>query len=92
VNHLCPVCNGLAGLYAGCPDCGRSMEDTGRLYDYYGDYSPYMPIDESKLSNGLPDREQHLCVHVAWCPSCRQEQRLAIPEWTDADLQTGLFS
>jgi hypothetical protein len=88
VNHICPICNGMAGLQAQCAACGHLLDDAGRLYDYYGDYSPYRPIDDGKQANGYPDLAQHLCIHVGWCPACRQEQLLAIHEWTDAELMT----
>jgi len=86
MNVMCPVCNSFQALQAACRHCGGWMEDAGKLSDYYGDYSPYRPIDDAKQTNGLPDLAQHLCVHVAWCPSCRREQRVAVREVTDVEL------
>lgn len=86
MNVICPVCNCFWSLHAVCPLCGEYLEDAGRLADYFGDYSPYREIDDAKRTNGLPDLVQQLCVHVAWCPNCRQERRVAIPEVTDADV------
>lgn len=80
LNTMCPVCNGLTGFQALCPSCGQFMQDAGRLYDYYGAYSPYRPIDDAKLTNGIPDLQQHLCIHVGWCDSCQQEARVSIQE------------
>jgi hypothetical protein len=80
---ICPVCNGLARLEAACPACGHRLDDAGRLYDYYGDYSPYRPIDDAKLTNGFPDLAHRLCVHVGWCPACRQEHLLLVRERTN---------
>ncbi|UFJ39660.1 hypothetical protein LOK74_16580 [Brevibacillus humidisoli] len=86
MNLMCPVCNSFMPLYAGCPRCSQPMQDAGRLADYFGDYSPYRPIDDSKRTNGLPDLAHHVCVHIAWCPNCREEQRIAVKEVTDEQL------
>lgn len=83
---LCPVCNGMAALAAACPACGHRLDDAGRLYDYYGDYSPYRPIDDAKLTNGIPDLARHLCIHVGWCPACRREYPLWVQEWMGGTL------
>ncbi|WP_231558757.1 hypothetical protein [Brevibacillus thermoruber] len=87
MDHLCPVCNGLMPYQEACPRCGRPLDDAGRLYDYYGDYSPYLEIDDSKLNNGFPDRLHHHCLHVGWCPACRQEHLSVIEEWSSQALQ-----
>jgi hypothetical protein len=83
MNHLCPICNGFFRFSVACPACGGALADAGRLYDYYGDYSPYLEIDDAKGSNGLPDRMNHVCIHVGWCSSCRREQRINVPEWDE---------
>ncbi|MFY0544752.1 hypothetical protein [Brevibacillus sp. H7] len=83
MNHLCPICNGFHALRAVCRACGQTLDDSGRIYDYYGDYSPYREIDDSKLSNGFPDFQYHLCIHVGWCPACRQEQLVSVREWDE---------
>lgn len=81
MNVLCPVCNGFASLQATCTRCTRPLEDGGRLYDYYGDYSPYREIEDAKLDNGCPDQQLHLCLHMCWCPRCKAEQTVAVEEW-----------
>lgn len=88
MNHLCPICNGLARLAAECQKCGGQLVDEGRLYDYYGDYSPYREIDDAKMDNGLPDRLNHLCIHAGWCPVCRSQQSVFVQEWNE---QTALL-
>lgn len=82
MNYICPICNGFQSLSEHCQSCGQLFVDGGRVYDYYGDYSPYRPIEDSKLSNGLPDAQQHLCIHMGWCEHCKTEAWLAIQEWT----------
>lgn len=79
--YICPICNGLHSLKAHCPTCGQQLDDAGRLYDYYGDYSPYRPIEDSKLANGYPDAKEHLCLHVGWCAHCHTESLFAVHEW-----------
>jgi hypothetical protein len=86
MDHLCPVCNGLLDLREACPLCSHPLDDSGRLYDYYGDYSPYREIEDSKLSNGVPDALQHRCLHLGWCPNCSEEHILAVEEWDENTL------
>lgn len=86
MKHICPLCNGFQALHAACRTCGESLDDAGRLYDYYGDYSPYRPIEDSKLSNGFPDAKEHLCIHMGWCRNCNKESLLAVHEWSDEAL------
>ncbi|MGD8192102.1 hypothetical protein ACQCN2_19200 [Brevibacillus ginsengisoli] len=86
MNSICMVCNGLTRMQAPCPTCNHLLDDSGRLADYFGDYSPYMEIDDSKLSNGYPDLLQHLCLHVTWCPVCRQQQLVVITEQSEAEV------
>ncbi len=88
MNRVCPVCNGLSAFHAVCQECSRPLDDSGRIYDYYGDYSPYREIDDSKLTNGMVDLQYHLCVHVGWCRSCRREQPVSVLEWDDSQLFT----
>ena len=80
MSFSCPVCNGLEGLAGHCPACGSELDDQGRLSDLFGPYSPYRPIDESKLTNGLPDLALHLCVHLAVCPTCGKRSAVAVTE------------
>jgi len=68
---MCPLCNGFTSLSPACPDCGGSMENTGREADYYDDYSPYMPIDQMKLEDGYPaDFAKEECPHLFKCSNC----------------------
>lgn len=68
---ICPVCNGFEKLIITCPNCGQTMEDSGRIMDFYDDYSPYMPIDQMKLEDGYPkDDEQKECPHFLTCANC----------------------
>lgn len=86
MQHICPYCNALATFQAACSQCGQNLTDTGRLADYYGDYSPYREIDDSKLTNGYNDLANALCIHVGWCEHCHREQLLAIREWDGQTL------
>ncbi|MBG9942874.1 hypothetical protein ABE237_27790 [Brevibacillus formosus] len=90
MNHLCPVCNGFTALQQACSTCGQALQDAGRLYDFYGDYSPYREIDDSKMDNGYMDRTHHQCIHTGWCPSCQTEQMVFLDEWTPAMLVTNM--
>lgn len=67
---LCPVCNGMEPLAAACPRCGSAMADAGRLTDAFGPYAPYHPVDDLKMTDGLPDLQSGLCYHVAECGRC----------------------
>jgi len=86
MKHFCPVCNGLAALANDCPRCGQLLSDAGKLYDFYGAYSPYREIDDAKLDNGYPDRQNHQCLHTGWCPQCQEEHTIIVQEWTPAML------
>ncbi|RNB85439.1 hypothetical protein EDM56_18720 [Brevibacillus fluminis] len=78
---LCPICNGFTALASLCPNCSLQLQDTGRLADYYGDYSPYREIDDAKKDNGYPDLSLRQCMHVTWCSLCQMEQIVAVDEW-----------
>jgi hypothetical protein len=78
---ICPVCNGLGKLKLECPNCGDNIDDTGRVMDFYDDYSAYMPIDQLKLEDGLPEdfiKEQ--CPHLLKCAHCGYEATYLIKE------------
>lgn len=77
---ICPVCNNLGEFSAACQLCHQPLQDEGRLSDYFGDYSPYLPIDQGKWSNGYPDLTNHVCIHVGWCQHCSREFRVGIQE------------
>ncbi|MBS4171869.1 hypothetical protein [Bacillus sp. FJAT-49736] len=67
----CELCNGVSESTIECIQCGQEMEDQGRIYDYFDDYSPYMEIDLIKLADGDPiSSEQPICVHLFKCREC----------------------
>jgi hypothetical protein len=69
-SSVCPVCNGFSALRAVCPICGTSLRDAGRVMDLYGNYSPYRPIDDLKMTDGMIDLSTHDCPHQVWCQKC----------------------
>jgi len=80
-DRYCPVCNGLEPFASPCPHCGHAMEDRGRLWDWIGPYSPYMPIAELAELYADADRFGAVaCHHVATCPSCGTVQHVGIAE------------
>lgn len=67
----CELCNGVSELTIPCIQCGKEMEDQGRIYDYYENYSPYMEIDLIKLEDGDPtSSKRQECVHLFKCREC----------------------
>lgn len=78
---MCPICNGFEEFSLKCNKCGEEMNESGRIMDYYDDYSAYMEIDHLKLEDGYPDTlSQHKCPHVYSCPTCLVEQIVFIKE------------
>ncbi len=78
---ICPVCNGLREVLLICSNCGQTMVESGKLMDYYDDYSPYMEIDLMKLEDGYPDNHSdHKCAHLYRCPSCQKDDVIFIKE------------
>ncbi|WP_075981552.1 hypothetical protein [Bacillus massilinigeriensis] len=78
---ICPVCNGFEHIDKTCPSCGNQLEDSGRIMDFYDDYSPYMPIDQMKLEDGYPnDFSNKECPHFLTCASCGYSSVLLIKE------------
>jgi hypothetical protein len=67
---VCPVCNGLTALYSYCPTCKTMLTDQGRYLDSFDDYSPYRPIDDLKMTDGLLDFHNHTCPHSVTCSRC----------------------
>lgn len=80
MSTLCPICNGFSSLQVICDHCGSPMEDTGRIENMFGPYSPYRDIDHAKLTNGYPDLELHQCVHVGICYNCSNQQTFFVQE------------
>ncbi|MFK7694623.1 hypothetical protein [Paenibacillus sp. HJGM_3] len=81
MSYGCPVCNGLQTLTKHCPGCGGSLSDGGRAEDYLGPYSPYRPIDDMKLTNGIADLANHICVHQLYCTTCGFTASVDVQEW-----------
>ncbi|MDF2854581.1 MAG: hypothetical protein K0Q87_432 [Neobacillus sp.] len=78
---VCPVCNGLREVDLICSHCGEHMNESGRLMDYYDDYSPYMEIDLMKMEDGYQDTKSgHKCPHLYSCPSCQNDKVIFINE------------
>ncbi len=78
---VCPVCNGLRELNFICSNCGNQMTESGRLMDYYDDYSPYMEIDLMKMEDGYKDtKSEHKCPHLYFCTNCQKDEVLFIKE------------
>ncbi|MHC0036817.1 hypothetical protein [Pseudoneobacillus sp. C159] len=77
---ICPLCNGFEQIIKQC-QCGGSMMDTGRVMDYYDDYSAYMEIDQLKLEDGYRNSySQHQCPHLFTCEKCLQDEIIFIKE------------
>lgn len=78
---ICPVCNGFQQLKLSCQACSQTIEDKGRIMDYFDDYSPYVQIDQMKLEDGYPDDyERQLCPHFLKCSHCGYETIYFIKE------------
>lgn len=67
MEYLCPLCNGLAEFNRYCRNCKNNMEDSGRVQDYYDDYSPYLSYSITNVMDGEP---QDVCQHLFTCPVC----------------------
>ncbi len=79
--YMCPLCNGLNSITVKCSQCGSEVQDSGRISDYYGPYSPYRPIDDLNMTDGFDDAQQHSCPHVIYCPTCKQTSYYFVNEW-----------
>lgn len=80
MNRICPLCNGLLSYTKACPDCQQIMDDTGKLENYFGPYSPYEEMDSLRLINGYPDLASNQCLHVFSCSHCRKHYVVALNE------------
>lgn len=76
----CPVCNAYTDLTESCPECSDTLEDLGRIYDYYTPYSAYREIDDAKLTNNVYDASRGECLHYMCCPTCAYEKIVPIRE------------
>ncbi len=73
----CPVCNGISSVTKPCPHCGNFMEDSGRLENYYGPYSPYDNMELYKPLEAWNPADTLACIHLFSCPGCGYDSRLA---------------
>ncbi len=67
---ICPACNGLIQLEKRCRACGREMQDTGAISDFYDSYSAY--LDSDVFADGYRQHGSGYCLHVLSCRSCGQ--------------------
>lgn len=56
---ICPVCNNIIEPNFLCKSCKTTLEDKGRVEEYYGPYSADMPIENEKY-----------CTHIYKCRLC----------------------
>lgn len=78
---MCAICNGFEQLNENCPNCGGQLDDSGRIMDFYDDYSAYMEIDHLKLEDGYPNSlSQEQCPHLLSCPKCGRNDVIFIQE------------
>ena len=77
---ICPLCNGLITLVKRCPSCYGEMEDEGKIENFYGPYSPYEDVTQLSMTNGFPDLAMEQCFHLAFCPACGMQEKVAIKE------------
>lgn len=79
--YACLYCNGIKTIDITCPKCLTSVEDLGKVSDYYQAYSPYREIDDLKMTDGFPDNlDQHKCIHYLSCPHCQFQQTISFQE------------
>lgn len=80
MSTYCPVCNGLQPLQVDCPECSAMTNDYGRYNDYLGPYSPYRDMTHISMTNGYPDLQNHVCLHLLHCPGCEHTFQTAVQE------------
>ena len=79
--YVCPLCNQMMQMNYKCATCQTIMEDSGRIMDYFDDYSAYLDIEGMKRCNGYPnDQKNHECPHVFYCTNCGKEEVYLIKE------------
>ncbi|MBU9711288.1 hypothetical protein [Evansella tamaricis] len=77
----CPLCNGMEQLAIPCKICENTMEDKGRYFDFFGDYSPYEPIELMKESDMIEgDKTNGECPHLFTCSNCQSDQVILVKE------------
>ena len=77
MERICPICNGLQSFRRFCPYCGQEMEERGALQDFIDEYSPYLSREMGETLTRSRD-----CVHLYYCPTCHQDNRVSTPMWT----------
>jgi len=78
---ICPVCNGFVQLLEKCRNCTATMEDGGKISDFFDDYSPHQETDWLKMEDGFSEnRKNGYCAHLLLCPNCGSEEFLLIKE------------
>lgn len=65
MEYICPQCNEIKNCNYICNKCGGTMEDKGRVQEYYGPYSADAPIEDNGSS----------CTHVFLCNKCNLMER-----------------
>ncbi|MFT4415891.1 hypothetical protein ACLM5H_18690 [Fredinandcohnia humi] len=79
--NICPLCNGFRNASFPCSQCGNLLEDSGRIIDYFDDYSAYMQIDDMKKIDGIKSTlSEHECAHLFYCVHCNTEEVKLIKE------------
>ncbi|WP_449539279.1 hypothetical protein [Ferdinandcohnia sp. Marseille-Q9671] len=79
--HICPLCNGFKNASFSCAQCGNELEDSGRIIDYFDDYSAYMQIDDMKKIDGIQSTlSNHECAHLFYCVNCHNQEIKLIKE------------
>ncbi|WP_110928978.1 hypothetical protein [Bacillus massiliglaciei] len=78
---VCPLCNGLRAIQEKCPNCSQVMEDSGKVMDYYDEYSAYEEINTLKQNDGFPDSlKNEQCPHLLHCPECGADEVVLVKE------------
>ena len=72
---VCPLCNGLTSFRLKCPFCGRTLEDTGKLENYFEPYSPYLDEEILDQTDGVGENQ---CIHLFHCPRCHYDKRYTV--------------
>ncbi|WP_156288668.1 hypothetical protein [Oceanobacillus salinisoli] len=81
---FCPLCNGVETAAVECPNCQATLEDQGKITDYFDDYSAYMDIDMMKMFDGnRKSLEDHECLHYFYCTNCQHEETRTISDSAD---------
>lgn len=72
IYQVCPICNGLSHLNKACTNCGKQMDEIGKMEDYMDPYYPYMDKESFSMDNKKLLIGDHLCVHLYYCEFCNR--------------------